>query len=137
MNKKGNIPITVLVIGTFIVCIIALLAFSAHKNKIEKDISIFRYIGILNAAQNSLEFSNVNNTVELKKIYPSLAISRTDFGTSYYGVIKDLEIQGDYLVFKKMKRVWTTTLLIPHKTDSKVPEVEIKVKKIKTFKKRI
>ena len=37
MNKKGDIPVTILVIGVFAICLIAILSFYISDSKVKKD----------------------------------------------------------------------------------------------------
>ena len=64
MNKKGDIPVTILVIGVFIVCTLALLSFFVSMNVIKKS---FVGISLVEKANSQIEKNNLDNYYDEEK----------------------------------------------------------------------
>jgi len=63
-NKKANIPITILVIGTIAVCIIALVAFHSAISKSTASLRYAGYILVLNKVHNYCNILNKKTCIE-------------------------------------------------------------------------
>lgn len=90
MNRKSNIPVTLLVVGTIAVVIIALIIFNNERNKLDSGINYFRNIEVLNNVQNDLSF--YKDSTVLNEIYPSKSLI---FGVSiYHAIFKNVRFDG-------------------------------------------
>ncbi len=57
MNKKADVPVTILVIGVFAVCTLALLSFMYSSNKLNKSLD---GIKLMEEANAKIEKGNLN-----------------------------------------------------------------------------
>jgi hypothetical protein len=57
MNKRGDLPVTILVIGVLVVCIIALISFMHSSSKVKKT---FSGIDLIEEANAKIEAGNLN-----------------------------------------------------------------------------
>ena len=56
MNKRGDIPVTILVLGVVAICILAILSFVNLSNKIENDFLGIGLIETMNSIEEELKF---------------------------------------------------------------------------------
>jgi len=99
MNKKANLPIIILVVGTIAVCIIALMSFSIVRDKQSESIGAFRELRVMHVVRDSLQFSGM--TLEELR----------DEGNYYDSVVGELQIEGGYLVLDRDDYVLRVPLL--------------------------
>lgn len=96
-GKKGDIPITILVVATIAICIIALVSFHFARKEISNEISIFKHLRILYMFENDIDFSPQKDINFVKEeLYPQHQSDK-----SYYPIVKDVQIAGNYLILKK------------------------------------
>jgi hypothetical protein len=70
MNKRGDLPVTLLIIGVFVVCTLALLSFVYSSFRIQKS---FVGVEIIEKANIQIESQNLDHIYlykEVKKISP-------------------------------------------------------------------
>ncbi len=65
VNKRGDIPVTVLIIGVFGVCILAILSFVASSYRINKS---FVGVEIMEQANIQIESNNLDHLFLSKKV---------------------------------------------------------------------
>lgn len=128
MNKKANIPITILIVATIAVCIIALIAFHFKIKEGEEKVGTFKYLRVIYYFQNDLDYHGQDINFIKKELYPS---STLGFGRrSYYPVVKDIEQDNNNLVIRNIgvKRKWYAPWVKKEKIkfELKVPKVPIK-----------
>lgn len=63
-NKRGDIPVTILVIGVFVVCTLALLSFFVSMNIIKNS---FIGISLIEKANFQIEKNNLDNYYDEEK----------------------------------------------------------------------
>ncbi len=76
-NKKGDIPVTILVIGVLGVCTLALLSFVLVSAKVSDS---FKGIGLMEKANIQIETGNLNqysDEINETKIVPNLSFNWT------------------------------------------------------------
>lgn len=97
MNKKGDIPITILVVGTVVICVIALVALHISENKESKELSFFSGLSMLFHIQDQMRFYSTEDVSFVKRLYMG--------GDDYYPIVKDIakinEGGTNYLILKK------------------------------------
>jgi hypothetical protein len=74
-NKRGDVPITLLVLGIFVVCTLAILTFVRSDMQTKTS---FSGIGIMEKANLEIEKENLEHYYlekEVKKIVPSLSLN--------------------------------------------------------------
>jgi hypothetical protein len=114
MNKRANIPIIILVIGTIALCVLALMAFQNGRDRRGSKIQAFRELRVMYNVLDDIEFSEKDlDYVKANDLY--LDVYFSSFGTlkimplktykSYRPVVNELEIRPlggrDYLVLDK------------------------------------
>jgi len=75
INKRGDIPVTLLVIGVLVVCTLALLSFIKSDNQVKKS---FKGIEVMEKANIEIEEGNLNHYYlekKNKKIVPSFSLN--------------------------------------------------------------
>lgn len=65
MNKKGDLPVTILVIGVLIVCTLALISFLHSSSKVGK---AFHGINLVEEANTRIETGNLDTLYLEKKV---------------------------------------------------------------------
>jgi flagellar basal body-associated protein FliL len=65
MNKKGDLPVTILVIGVLVVCTLALISFFHSSSKVGK---AFSGINLIEEANVQIEAGNLNTFYLEKKV---------------------------------------------------------------------
>lgn len=92
MNKKGDVPVTLLVIGVFAVCTLALISFYLASIKITNS---FAGVSVM---------ENINSVAEKIRFYESQKLD-FNFGTEVNGdiTIKTEETQNHYSIIGKYK----------------------------------
>lgn len=102
-NKKANIPITILVIGTLAICIITLAAFYIIRDNSEKDVSSFNYLRVMYSFQDNLEYSGDSISYIIEDSYNKQSwLGKKLLGyRNYYPFVKDIKIQGGNLSLNK------------------------------------
>jgi hypothetical protein len=65
MNKRGDLPVTILVIGVLVVCTIALVSFLHSSSKVGK---LFQGIDTMEEANARIEGGNLNTLYLEKKV---------------------------------------------------------------------
>lgn len=86
-NKKGDIPITILVIGVFVVCVISLTIFS------------FSILKITDSFVPILFVEEMNSQIERYNLYTSVGLDTTRIN-SILGIRKDV-FNKDYLYLER------------------------------------
>ena len=75
-NKKGDIPVTILVLGVFLICVTALASFHFFKNKMER---VFVGVDLI---------EKMNSRIEEYNFYKNLGLSEEE-------IINSLDIKTD------------------------------------------
>ena len=65
MNKRGDLPVTILVIGVLVVCTLALISFLHSSSKVGK---LFQGIDIMEEANAQIEAGNLNTIYLEEKV---------------------------------------------------------------------
>lgn len=65
MNKKGDLPVTILTIGVLVVCTLALVSFLNSSSKVGK---LFQGIDTMEEANAQIELGNLNTFYLEKKV---------------------------------------------------------------------
>lgn len=72
MNKRGDLPVTILVIGVLVICTLALISFFHSSSKVGK---LFQGIDLIEEANAKIEAGNLNTFYieeKSKKFSPGL-----------------------------------------------------------------
>ena len=95
-NKKANIPVTILVVLTIVICIVALIAFHTIRENEKVSVAKFAYIRALYNFQEMYYFQDIDKDL-INSIYPD--------GRSYSGYFIESESTLDKTVrfFTKKK----------------------------------
>jgi len=86
-NKKGDIPITILVIGVLAICVLAIFSFSISKQGIENGLSSVSVIEEISTTKEKISFYS-----------ESLGFTQEQIKEIFY--IKE-DIQGKYITAEK------------------------------------
>jgi len=92
-NKKGDVPITILVVGVFALCTLALITFYFAEIKIQNAFSGLNVAENVNSIAEQLNFYKKNNPDEINQI-------ASDNG-DYYSIIQEYNISEGVLFWKK------------------------------------
>ncbi|MAH03664.1 hypothetical protein CMI39_02660 [Candidatus Pacearchaeota archaeon] len=84
-NKRGDIPVTILVIGVFAICSMAIFSFVYSKGKVQED---FVGIGLI---------ENINSIEEEIRFYESLEKTPEEIKE----ILKEVEFDGTYYIIQK------------------------------------
>jgi hypothetical protein len=89
MNKRGDLPVTILVIGVLVVCILALVSFSHSSSRVGK---LFKSIDIMEEANARIEAGNLNTFYLEEKVNKfSPGIEEGDFSWTKEKLIFSVE----------------------------------------------
>jgi len=86
MNKKADIPVTILVIGVFAICSLAILSFYISTDSIKSSFNSLDY------------FETINSQIDAYYLYQNLGVPEIEIN-NLLGIK-----EGKYLELKKMKR---------------------------------
>jgi len=92
-GKKGDIPITILVIGVFALCTLALITFYFAEIKIENAFSGLNVLENVNSIAEQLSFYRQNKPDAISQ----LAIDKG----SYYSIVQEYNVSEGVLFWKK------------------------------------
>jgi|TARA_B100002003_G_scaffold153457_1_gene142242 polynucleotide 5'-kinase involved in rRNA processing len=84
-NKKADIPVTILVIGVFAICSMAIFSFIYSTNNIQKD---FVGVGLI---------ETINSIEEEIKFYESIGKSPNEIS----GIFEEVKFDGTNYIIKK------------------------------------
>jgi hypothetical protein len=93
MNRRGNIPITILVVGVIALFIIALMVFDNKIKDEEKDLELFQILSVINNVKEKMDMGV--SLKEIKEEYGS--------GRSYRGIVRGIEEEEEGLVYRKIE----------------------------------
>ncbi len=111
-NKKADIPIVVLVLGVFFICMMVLSSFYLFKNRMNRT---FVGTGIIEKAvaiEDKYYFYKNTGKFSEQEIEDILRIQRDEFGNKYVFIEKK-SIQGFLGIFGKEKVVASVIYYIP------------------------
>jgi uncharacterized protein with ParB-like and HNH nuclease domain len=106
--KKGDIPVTILVLGVIAIVIVALISFHLTDKKRNQELETFKVLEVLNHVKDNLVLYPNKNLVYVKReLYPSTGFKFfIDIKTqrNYYPIVKDVFEEPGYLVYRKQSR---------------------------------
>ena len=100
MNKRGDVPITILVIGIFALCTLALISFYFASIKVVNSFAGVSLAEEVNSIGEQISFYKINNPDMIN----TLGIEkRTNNGIEYYSINKEYNVSDGLLFWKKDK----------------------------------
>lgn len=103
-NKKANVPITILIVATIAVCIIALVAFYYYREGVKEKINVFKYLRVMYNIKEGITYSGAGIDY-IKGLYNK----QSWFGKklvgyrNYYPVVEQMKEENGFLVYKQVK----------------------------------
>jgi len=80
MNKKADITVTILVLGIFIVCTLAIFSFISENNKSNQHLASIGFLETMNAIEEEINF----NQLPINKEGIKITRDRSEIVGSYY-----------------------------------------------------
>jgi hypothetical protein len=106
LNKRGDVPITLLVIGVFAICTLALLSFFLANLKIEKAFSGVSLMENVNSIAEKIKFYEINSlNVDFGETKNGDSILKTEKKEDYYSIIGQYKISEGFAFWKKEKNL--------------------------------
>ncbi len=112
INKKGDVPIVILVLGVFLICMMVLGSFYFFQNRMKR---VFVGVGVIERAAAVEDKYYFYKNLEIftdEEIEQMLGIQRDEEGNKYV-LIEKKTIHGFLGVFGEEKRVVSVKYFLP------------------------
>ncbi len=78
MNKKGDIPTMVLVIGVFVICIVAIISFKLSSDNFKAGFETSQMVEYVNSISEKVIFYNLNNKDPINEIEKTIPMTNLE-----------------------------------------------------------
>ena len=105
-NKHGDVPITILVIGVFSLCTLALLSFYFASVKIGNAFAGVNMLEDINSLAEKIKFYEINNlNLDFGETKNGGVVLNTEKMSGYYSVTGEYKISEGIMFWKKDKNL--------------------------------
>lgn len=115
-NKRGDVPITILVIGVFSVCTLALISFYYASVQVGNAFAGINMLENINSIAEKIKFYEINNlNPELGETKNGDVILNTEKTSEYYSITGEYKISEGIMFWKKDKNLIEIEYRLPLK----------------------